>query len=345
MRVTTLVLALLTASHGVTAAPWIAPGDISLLAASEQHAFLELLADANVLAYTSTHGSYYEPSKANATLQQPGWKRVAEANPYFGMHGIAFANASAERLLVVFRGTDLNTSGLSGQADVCADAWLWGPDGAPAPASLPSFCAQFTATQLDYFGNAVAFAWSVAAAFPTFSVLFTGHSLGAGLASMLALWPQATPGRGAARCIAPSSSGALGFAAPDFLSALQARVPNPALIMTDSALSRIAIFADAFDPVQGAALFRPSHGMVGQLWLWRDGADPPSTECLECFDVGHVQSPQSLMCLVCMAQRHVFSHYVSIIRSGLAPSLVGPVADCVTNSSICMPLPSVNVTC
>eukprot|EP00051_Salpingoeca_urceolata_P035907 m.31928 g.31928 ORF g.31928 m.31928 type:complete len:716 (+) comp9883_c0_seq1:77-2224(+) len=170
------------------------------------------LANATLLSYTATHGSYFDPSATNATVR--GWTRDFELQrdpAGGGMRALVFVHAASGRGLVAFRGTDLNTSGPSGQADNCADAQLWS---GKAEAQLPAFCKAFPPATLDYLTNAIAVGHAVRAKYPGLDLLFTGHSLGAGLAGLVA---AAMPGTYAAA-----------FAPPPLLTTLYARLPQAA---------------------------------------------------------------------------------------------------------------------
>lgn len=109
---------------------------------AEFHAFLLPLANATYLSYTATHGSYFKPADQNATIA--GWTRQAlESNPESGgMRALLFTQTQTGRALVVFRGTDLDISVASGQADACADDILSGM----THAQLPTFCKRLALT-------------------------------------------------------------------------------------------------------------------------------------------------------------------------------------------------------
>lgn len=83
--------------------------------------------------------------------------------------------------MVAFRGTDLNTTSRSGQADACAGRLLWDGDG-----DLPAYCKAFSVHRLDYLSRGRDFVAQVRHQLPDWDLLLTGHSLGAGLASALA---------------------------------------------------------------------------------------------------------------------------------------------------------------
>ena len=108
------------------AAPWAAVAD---LATASDAAFHEIVTPVSLmvrLSYTATLGSYYNASEANATV--PGWTRVLShtANPPAGMRALLFVQPETRRAVVAYRGTDLNRTNESGQADACADLLLDG---------------------------------------------------------------------------------------------------------------------------------------------------------------------------------------------------------------------------
>ncbi|CAK0846787.1 unnamed protein product [Prorocentrum cordatum] len=93
-------------------------------------------------------GTYRREQEVNRTLGD-GWERLyaLEADPpEGGMRALVFLHAASRRGLVAFRGTDLNRTGASGQADFCAGRLLWEN---ASRATLPGFCAAFTDSQLD----------------------------------------------------------------------------------------------------------------------------------------------------------------------------------------------------
>jgi hypothetical protein len=90
------------------------------------------LVRATVLSYTSTHGSFYNASESNATVGK-GWVRdPIDADPLGGgMHAVVFVEPATGRGVIAFRGTDLDGTQLSGAADACADALLFGASAHP----------------------------------------------------------------------------------------------------------------------------------------------------------------------------------------------------------------------
>lgn len=250
------------------------------------------------LAYTATHGSYYNASEVNATA--PGWIRdlALTANPRGGgMRALYFYQPETQRGVIAFRGTDLNISGVSGQADRCGDMVLW--DNATRK-QLPGFCDQFSDATLDYWARAKDFVAAARAAHPDHQFLFTGHSLGAGLSCLSAGAAAVAPGG----VMAP----AVAFSAGSWVPVLRRLTGLDASRLRSH--DRVYTLADRWDPVEGGAIQRGE--TAGQVCIY---SYPPPASCFVCFaDDPLVFS--SLDCLDCFRKRHVYSHYLH--------DLVGP---------------------
>ena len=153
------------------------------------HALVVPLGEMCKLTYTATHGSYFEPTAANASV--PGWTRDLRltANPAAGgMRALVFLHPRLPRGVVAFRGTDLDPATVSGQADACADRILFDPS-----RKLQPYCSGFSEHTLNYWSRALDFVRAVRSAHPVRSFTFTGHSLGAALALMMAATGAAGP--------------------------------------------------------------------------------------------------------------------------------------------------------
>ena len=313
------VLAAVVLLAGAAAAafsnPWPSPAALTAPQPPDPRfpALLQLFGNATTLSYVATHGSYFDPAKANRTVPQPGWRRAPpalEANPAFGMHALTFVNDAEGRVLVAFRGTDVNATGASGQADLCADYLLWHDHmSAPVrPAAFPpelSFCPTFNASTLDYLTAARALASRVQAAFPRHQLMYTGHSLGAGLAMLMAA------AAANATCGPPTAAGAVVFSSPELYWAVSRRLSvGPA---TGLDLSRFAVLADWADPIYMAATASQFGGLLGRVCEWRD---PKPLACELC---NVTVEPPTLFCDACFAERHIFKHYVEMIRAGRMP--------------------------
>ena len=260
------------------------------------HALVEPLALMTRLTYTATSGSYYRPADRHATVE--GWERPdgLTEDPPAGMRALFFVERATRRGVIAFRGTDLNMSSPSGRCDRCADLLLW--SGSPA-SKLPPYCSPFSNATLDYYAAALDFVKRVREAYPTVDLLFTGHSLGAGLALAIA---TVTPPKPEAR---DTFSPAVAFAAPPWLPVLRRRAPHVPLPAESAARTRLYALADEWDPVQRASV--QAAGLRGTQCLWRS-PEPPA--CAQCFATTPVNS-SSIACTRCFELRHVYAHYIN----------------------------------
>jgi len=107
-----------------------------------------------------------------------GFALIANHTPADGMNALAY-RGSASRVIVAYRGT-------RSISDECADVLLFTPND-----PLPDECEAFSKDTLDYVARAHEFAEEALAAAGDaedgFDVVFTGHSLGASLAQLMAL--------------------------------------------------------------------------------------------------------------------------------------------------------------
>jgi len=232
-------------------------------------AFVEPLVNMTTLSYTATWGTYYKARAANATVS--GWRRaLPESNPKDGgMRALTFL-AEDGRGVVAFRGTDLGPEGRSSKA-------------------------------LDYFARAVEFAEQAALAHPGVRWLYTGHSLGAQLAELVASV------RGAGHV-------ALGFSAPAVLPVLRNRTQvDPALLPS----WQVVALYNEWDPLRSLA----QGALPGSECLWEDLPSPAG--CQQC-----AASPSltSAFCSRCFNETHVWKHYIDLIKFGHRPRCSG-IAD------------------
>jgi hypothetical protein len=319
---------------------------VALLANTSNASFHDLLiplALMTKLTYTATWGSYYNASEANATVV--GWVRppAFTENPPAGMRALLFVQPSTDRAVVAYRGTDLG-EGESGEADRCADALL-------ANDTLPAFCGKFAPSTLDYWGAALDYVGRVRSAYPTTDLLFTGHSLGAGLAlaTAVATSPNVSVAqqeedeeedeekregreegeqkKGEGREEEEEETewqpwAAVAFAAPPWVQILQqeAHLPAPP---ASAAHQRLYAMADEWDPVQKTT--DTVHGHVGTECLWSSLATPA---CLLCFASEPFNS-SATGCELCFSERHIFSHYLNVDVPGdraVCKDVVGSVS-------------------
>ncbi|MCO5606701.1 hypothetical protein L7F22_060891 [Adiantum nelumboides] len=92
------------------------------------------------------------------------------------------AGCTAHRVIVAFRGTQIAPT-VDSLADLCADKLLW--EGLDL-GSLPAKSSVFNPYTLDYFSQALNYTLQVINLYPTSPILLSGHSLGAGLAILVA---------------------------------------------------------------------------------------------------------------------------------------------------------------
>ena len=289
---------------------------------------LQLFANATKLSYTATWGSYYEPWEANATIGS-GWiKSSLEANPKDGgMHALLFLNAQSHRALVAFRGSDQGSDKVSHDADNCADMILW--QGIPYDDLPTEECGAFSRQQLDYLSNAIEFTNKAIQQFPDYDFIFTGHSLGAGMASLIA----AAGHNG--DCV-PVNAGAVVFSTPGYINTLLNRTN---LTISDIDTRRFLVFADQYDPVWVGCHASFEGGMIGRFCEWHNGTE--SLACITCEkDPQHINL-NSRDCLECQAERHAFSHYLQLIKYFFNSTLhcsPKPEQPCLFKQKQCMPV-------
>ena len=301
--------------------PWAGVFKLADASNASWHELVAPLALMTKLTYTATAGTYYNASERDATV--PGWVRPAgfTANPPAGMRALLFVQEASRRGVVAFRGTDLGPSGASSECDRCADALLWDD---LAPARLPPYCRRFSNATLDYWATAQRFVERVVARFPHLELLFTGHSLGAGLAFALAAVtpppaaPPASPTPASPTPVtrAVSASPAVAFAAPSWTRVVKRRAPHRPLPSPAAARLRFYALADEWDPVQRAS--SAAGGLLGTQCLW---ASPEPPACAACYAPPLPPNATSPACERCFALRHVFAHYIYV-------DVPGPRARC-----------------
>ena len=290
----TVPFALVLVQHAVPGDGW---RSLFLLKNCSSAAFQDAvapLAEMTRLTYTSTNGSYYNASDERNSPD--GWTRVTtlKHDPQAGgMRALVFVQPSHRRGVVAFRGTDLNSSSPSGQADMCADKMLW--DSASWN-ELPTYCANFSNKTLDYLTSAFHFEARARAAFPTLDFLFTGHSLGAGLAVLVA---------------SSLRSRAVVFSAPGLRGVMRNRThTDPERVTVD----HVFVLADVNDPVfQGSRAEIGGEGSVGTSCTWRT---MPGPACASCYAPPHpLPNTSRADCESCFARHHIFAHYLALVAA------------------------------
>ena len=300
----------LLAQHAIQGDGWRILPSLKNCSSAAFHDIVAPLAEMTKLTYTSTNGSYY--NKSDDGVSPDGWTRVTtlKHDPPGGMRALVFVQPSRRRGVVAFRGTDLDTSRPSGQADLCADKLLW--DFATR-SELPTYCANFSNHTLDYLTTAFHFEARARAAFPTLDFLFTGHSLGAGLATLVA---------------SSLGSRAAVFSAPGLRGVLRNRThTDPAQVGVDN----VFVLADVNDPVfQASRAELGGEGSVGTSCTW---STVPGPACSSCYAPPHpLPNTSRADCASCFAQHHIFAHYLALVAGSDGTASPG--------RPVCRPAPS-----
>ncbi|CUG88782.1 lipase, putative [Bodo saltans] len=298
-------------SEGSNSYGWFHPTDLIWNTSSEFY-FHEIgvFMNATRLSYVSTYGGYYENWTVNESISDL-WVRSEEyfLNPQYGMRALVFYQPDTARLLIAYRGTDL-TNDIGGLCDRCADTYLW--DNVPYQ-QLPADCMQFPETTLDYLTLAANFANDVAFAFAEYEIMFTGHSLGAGLAAVVSTLGNAALNFGCA----PANSGAVVFSAPGYIATMMYRTSVDLSVVDPY---RVVTLVDRWDPVWVGCNASTRGGVMAQVCQWFFGV--PSTACIECDSTPAELPLNTSNCETCMMQRHAFFHYEQLrpISPACAPS-------------------------
>lgn len=136
------------------------------------------------------HALVFEENPRMGSLQythhSPSANMGPELNPHSAHMGPVYCiencSGHAHRVILSFRGTQISPS-IDSLADVCADKLLW--EGFTL-SSLPPECLVFEPHTLDYFSQALNYTLKVISLYSSMPILLTGHSLGAGLAILVA---------------------------------------------------------------------------------------------------------------------------------------------------------------
>lgn len=255
--------------------------------AADFMAIIEPLSDMTSLTYTATYGSDYRSAHVNRTV--PGWSRGITTNPEAGMRALTFLHDDHVRGVVAFRGTDLGLPlpSASSRADLCADALLAGDE--PA-----AYCDRFSADTLDYLSRALEHVEASRALYPDVQWLFTGHSLGAQLAEVVA---------------SVRGELALTFSSPPVVPVLQNRSDAKSVDEW-----QVVVLYNEWDPIG----YDTDGLLVGSSCVW--SVSPAPAGCESC----RVPDPPSGSCELCFTQAHIFKSYKDLVRSGQRPACGGP---------------------
>ncbi|EDQ86214.1 uncharacterized protein MONBRDRAFT_28432 [Monosiga brevicollis MX1] len=269
------------------ASPWsdLAQLRAGNLTVSEWHAIIG--AFANVTTDTYTNGS---------TSNVGGYRELTRLAPDFGLHAIVLqAETDPQRIIIAFRGTDLNESSPSGQVDNCADWLIWHPWLQP-----PSYCQNFNRSTYDYVTNALHLVAKVQAQYPSASLVTTGHSLGAGLAFLTAI-NHSTP---------EAPVPAVAFACPGILGYMRRQHWVP----TSDSLACLLQVDDSQDP----AVHLTQVNQTGVFLRYDTGHD---LSCDVCFKNSTPSlSHLSPWCALCFDRHHIYRNYLNKIFNSTLPT-------------------------
>eukprot|EP00753_Platysulcus_tardus_P008603 PLAT16128.2.p1 GENE.PLAT16128.2~~PLAT16128.2.p1 ORF type:complete len:356 (-),score=78.38 PLAT16128.2:74-1141(-) len=209
---------------------------------------------------------------------------LPNSTQFWGMHAITFADVEAQRIVVAFRGTDLDRSTLSGMADHCANVLLSGTHFS----NLPPECSRFTAAGLQYLERAREYVQTTEDSFRGWPLLLTGHSLGAELALLVSAHRAA----GVLPVVA--------FSAPG----VGTKLPHRSAL--SDVLDRLVIIGDEWDPVMRSSR---AH-WLGSYCQLRSAATANCSACqAAAFDYALSD------CAACFYQKHLFKHVLQAMAS------------------------------
>jgi putative lipase involved disintegration of autophagic bodies len=314
------------------------PWDVTLSPLQEDaddEQFREVISPLSIMTkmtYTATHGTYFNP-KANATVVGEGWHLSSLLhNPVRGgMRALLFYSTDLSRAVIAFRGTDLGSSGVdvssgsrqdpvwaSMTADECANLVLW--HGASRK-QLPDKCGSFSDNELDYLSRAADFVTLASQALQSiqathWEILFTGHSLGAGLASLMGATQggMLLTGRPNTVALSATASCVLAFSSGNVSTILL----NRSSVRSGSVnVSQVYILADRWDPV-----YRGSAGdLDATVCLW---ASTETESCTTCYAKDEASDDMDMekdeACDTCFLTHHIYAHYLELVASSARPT-------------------------
>lgn len=244
-------------------------------------------------------------------IDVPGWilsSKVAPVAPAEGgMHALVYEEESGGadgRVVIAFRGTQIGPT-VDCDADLCADAFLWVVPGGDSCAPSADKCSRFDDATLDYFSQAVDYTLMVLRAYPSASLLLTGHSLGGGLAILASAAVSTYP-----------PFPVIAFGSAGTKTALKVRE----LHLNEEHLKRIVTIADQWDEIMRTTW----NEQLGRVCLYEAEM---STACKNCFD-----SPTCILdsmietvsdadyCMLCFFKTHYLANLIETVQKGEKPA-------------------------
>lgn len=214
----------------------------------------------------------------------------------------------AHRVIIAFRGTQIAPT-IDSLADLCADQLLW--EGLDYD-SLPSNCSIFDESTLDYFSQALNYTLQVIDVYPSARILLTGHSLGAGLAILVA---------GALSHI--HTLPVIGFGAPGTKKPLLDR----GISIESLENGRIIIIGNEWDAIMRTQM----EGQVGLLCMYPQSEPSSCKACIQaasrlpsadgeqhCVDGAQCLVPPG--CMDCFLVTHYLKKLIALVDLAIKPS-------------------------
>lgn len=213
-----------------------------------------------------------------------GFELVEHAAPKVGLNAVSYWRKDDDKLLIAFRGTTTDS-------DTCADWYIW----ENKSLSLDKKCSAFDKDTIDYISRAKDFTRSAIRKTNSSDILFTGHSLGSGLATFMTLaFSQLDPRR---------EFHSVSFGPPITEPVIER------LRLNTTFEDRIVTFRNPQDPIT-----EPTKLQVGYFCSFTGVRKTIACSFCKHPDImraGHI-SPG---CMLCFEATHIYKHYLETISN------------------------------
>ncbi|XP_072042979.1 uncharacterized protein [Amphiura filiformis] len=236
---------------------------------------------------------------ANTGEEIPGWQLVQEFKMINGLYALAYkSETDSNKLVLAFRGIRFGDNDSGGtEDDLCARFYLMdaGLECSDDKRGLPESCKRIPGWVLDYLNQARIFIAQLRATYPDECFLYTGHSLGATLSSILSATSRGFESH--AVSFAPSPSNV-----PQIVTNLG----------IDADYSRVITLFDEYDG--NVDLDKCKYGIRCRF----EGPEPEA--CATCTadkpfpDISEVLADMQSPCELCLHHTHFFSHILKTIN-------------------------------